>query len=166
MQCGNSRSGFTLIGVLVASVLLGMLVTILTMVFNQSSIAWTHGKAGVAQLSTVRRQLSLAQYQSDNLLPRIDANNKSSVGLVLSAWDESGQLRKRTVGRVDASGTFSLPSFSSLGSSSVQPWEMVTGLRTIQEGRQKSYVVGVLSFGPDKKRDTGDDITSWPGEVQ
>ena len=35
----NDRSGFTLIEMLVASLLLGMLVTILTMVFNSSSIA-------------------------------------------------------------------------------------------------------------------------------
>ena len=60
----NDRSGFTLIEMLVASLLLGMLVTILTMVFNSSSIAWRTGKAGVSQLSLMRRQLSLAGDQS------------------------------------------------------------------------------------------------------
>ena len=44
------RNGFTLVEVLVASLLLGMLVVILTMVFNQSSIAWRTGKASVAEM--------------------------------------------------------------------------------------------------------------------
>ena len=37
----TSESGFTLLEVLVASMLLAMLITILTMVFNSSSIAWS-----------------------------------------------------------------------------------------------------------------------------
>ena len=41
----TSESGFTLLEVLVASMLLAMLITILTMVFNSSSIAWSTGKA-------------------------------------------------------------------------------------------------------------------------
>ena len=44
------RRGFTILELLVASLLLGMLVTILTMIFNQSSIAWRTGVAGVADL--------------------------------------------------------------------------------------------------------------------
>ena len=46
-----NRNGFTLLEVLVASVLMGMLVTILTVIFNQSAIAWRTGKAGVADMS-------------------------------------------------------------------------------------------------------------------
>ena len=34
------KKGFTILELLVASLLLGMLMTILTMIFNQSSIAW------------------------------------------------------------------------------------------------------------------------------
>ena len=49
------REGFTLVEVLVASLLLGMLVTILTMVFNQSSIAWRTGKASVSVIDKMRR---------------------------------------------------------------------------------------------------------------
>ena len=56
----TSESGFTLLEVLVASMLLAMLITILTMVFNSSSIAWTMGKAGVADMATVRNNLSAA----------------------------------------------------------------------------------------------------------
>ena len=52
------RKGFTLLEVMVASLLLAMLVTILTMIFNQSSIAWTTGTASVAGLGDVRRDMS------------------------------------------------------------------------------------------------------------
>ena len=55
------QRGFTLIEVLVASLLLGMLVVILTMVFNQSSIAWRTGKASVAEMDGMRRLLSQTQ---------------------------------------------------------------------------------------------------------
>ena len=58
MTMRSSSSGFTLLEVLVASILLGMLVTILTMVFNSSSIAWRTGKASVAEMGDVRKSTS------------------------------------------------------------------------------------------------------------
>ena len=64
------RRGFTLIEVLVASLLLSMLVVILTMVFNQSSIAWRTGKANVAEMDEMRRRLSQIQRQADDVLFR------------------------------------------------------------------------------------------------
>ena len=109
----NDRSGFTLIEMLVASLLLGMLVTILTMVFNSSSIAWRTGKAGVSQLSLMRRQLSLAQNRADNLLPRIDTQSKSVVGLVAGAWHADGTVRARAVSRYRGDGFFQKPNFDS-----------------------------------------------------
>ena len=51
------KKGFTILELLVASLLLGMLMTILTMIFNQSSIAWRTGVAGVADLDDVRAAL-------------------------------------------------------------------------------------------------------------
>ena len=48
------KKGFTILELLVASLLLGMLVTILTMIFNQSSIAWRTGTAVVEDLGDVR----------------------------------------------------------------------------------------------------------------
>ena len=38
-----AKNGFTLLEILVASMLMAMLITILTMVFNSSSIAWNTG---------------------------------------------------------------------------------------------------------------------------
>lgn len=171
MRQTNSRDGFTLIEVLVAAMLLGMLVTILTMVFNQSAIAWRTGKAGVAQLSETRHYLAAAQNRADNLLPRVDASSRSAVGRVLGAWDSSGAVRTRALGQMDtANAHFSVPSFASYVSagngSRVQPWAEVTGLQSIRAGKSRNFVVGVWSYGPDGKPNTDDDITSWPGDVQ
>ena len=71
------RSGFTLLEVLVASVLMGMLVTILTMIFNQSAIAWRTGKAGVADMTDTERQLSrIRAEQNANRQNRKDCGDK------------------------------------------------------------------------------------------
>lgn len=169
MKSSASKSGFTLIEVLVAAMLLGMLVTILTMVFDQSAIAWRTGKAGTSRLSKARRQLSFAQNRADNLLPRIDTSSKSEVGRVLTAWDAEGNVRKRAVGSL-GTVNFGMPSFSSYASAGkqgkVQPWQSVSGLDSLKSASAKTYVVGVWSYGPDGKPDTGDDITSWPGDIQ
>ena len=61
------RRGFTILELLVASLLLGMLVTILTMIFNQSSIAWRTGIAGVADLDDVRENMSALREEADNV---------------------------------------------------------------------------------------------------
>ena len=167
----NARGGFTLIEVLVASLLLGMLVSILTMVFNQSAIAWRTGKAGVSQLGKLRRQLSFAQYTADNILPRVDANSKGVNGLVLSAWNEKGEVRRRAVTSLQSAVTpnFQLPNFNSYESSGtkmVTPWAQISTLHAIRSGKESTFVVGVLSYGPDGVKDTDDDITSWPEDVQ
>ncbi len=167
----NDRSGFTLIEMLVASLLLGMLVTILTMVFNSSSIAWRTGKAGVSQLSLMRRELSLAQNRADNLLPRIDTQDKSAVGLVAGAWHADGKVRTRAVSRYQGDGFFQKPNFDSYRSddaslNTAPPWQQVNALGRLRYGSSHAYTVGVLSYGPDGKFDTGDDISTWPDEVE
>ena len=162
----SPRSGFTLIEILVASLLLGMLMTILTMVFNSSAIAWRTGKASNSMMSKARRQLSYAQYLADNALPRVDTANKSQTGRVLSAWDKNGDLRDRAV-EVYPSGKFpfSLPNWDSLGSngSSVpQPWQQVRNIQSLRANGGNTYIVGVLSWGPDGKPNTVDDINTMP----
>ena len=167
----TDRSGFTLIEMLVASLLLGMLVTILTMVFNSSSIAWRTGKAGVSQLSLMRRQLSLAQNRADNLLPRIDTQSKSVVGLVAGAWHADGTVRARAVSRYQGDGFFTKPNFDSYRSddaslNTAPPWQQLNNLGSLRYGSSHAYTVGVLSYGPDGKIDTDDDISTWPDEVE
>ncbi len=176
MMRSSSKSGFTLLEMLVASLLLGMLVSILTMVFNSSSIAWRTGKAGVAQLSLLRRQLSFSQHRADSLLPRVDVTDKNKIGFVVSPWCTEAKnggkyLRTRAVQNATSMDFgFLKPSFNDLESDkancSVMPWQQLSGLGTIRLGSAKSYTVGVLSYGPDGKRDTADDITTWPDKVE
>lgn len=166
----RDRSGFTLIEMLVASLLLGMLVTILTMVFNSSSIAWRTGKAGVSQLSLMRRQLSLAQRRADDMLPRVDMSSKTKIGLVAGAWHADGKVRTRAVSTYKGDGWFAQPNFGSYESDAstltVNPWQQLNGLGSLKGGSSHTYTVGVLSYGPDGKKDTGDDISTWPDEVE
>ncbi|MBQ8112025.1 MAG: prepilin-type N-terminal cleavage/methylation domain-containing protein [Kiritimatiellae bacterium] len=165
----GKRAGFTLLEMLVASLLLGMLVTILTMVFNASSIAWRTGKAGVSQLSLVRRQLSLAEHSADNLLPCVTKNGDN--GLATGAWlsDKSGKekLRKRAVDKMPSDVSFSVPNFrsdfnSAAASLSPNAWVEVQCDGSIKMGSANTYVVGVWSYGPDGTPNTDDDITTWP----
>lgn len=156
------KYGFTLIEILVASLLLGMLMTVLTMVFNSSAIAWRTGRASNAMMGKARRQLSYAQYLADNVLPRIDM--QKSTGRVLSAWDKDGLIRERAVER-SSSFPFPLPNWDSnesAGDSVPQPWQEVRSIEKLRTGRSDSYVVGVHSWGPDGKRNTADDINTMP----
>ena len=161
----SPRSGFTLIEILVASLLLGMLMTILTMVFNSSAIAWRTGRASNSKMSLARRQLSYAQYLADNALPRVDTQNSSKTGRVLGAWDRDGKPRGRAVEILSGNLPFALPNWNSMGSngSSVpQPWQEVLGIEKLRADGGDTYVVGVLSWGPDGKLGTEDDIDTMP----
>ena len=175
----SSKSGFTLLEVLVASLLLGMLVTILTMVFNSSSIAWRTGKSSIAKLSIVRRELSFSQRQADNLLPRVIANDGSKVGLVVGPWlrqkDGSAVLRTRAVQaprgvNLDDLG-FAVPDFKNYDSAQAQQsearlWLKLDKLDSPDRAKAQAFTVGVLSYGPDGKKDTEDDISTWPDKVE
>ena len=74
------KSGFTVLELLVASLLLSMLVTILTMIFNQSSIAWTTGVASMSEQSGVRVKLSAFHDVEDDILPGLGQDGISSGG--------------------------------------------------------------------------------------
>ncbi len=164
------KRGFTLIEILVASMLLGMLMTILTMVFNSSAIAWRTGRAGNTKMSKARRQLSYAQYLADNALPRVDTSDSSRTGRILGAWDKKGDVRGRAV-EIYSNGKFpfSLPNWDSQGSaggSVPQPWQKVNDIQDLKADGGSSYLVGVLSWGPDGKQNTKDDICTLPFEVE
>ena len=152
------RNGFTLVEVLVASLLLGMLVVILTMVFNQSSIAWRTGKASVAEMDEMRQYYSRIQRTADNVLPGVLG---TTVGMVCGAWGENGGVRERAV--------MQTPSSVNLGS--IDPASDKKGSyrcagRNFRLGSGTSYIVGVWSFGPDGKEGTPDDISTWPADAE
>ena len=171
------RRGFTLLEVMVASLLLAMLVTILTMIFNQSSIAWTTGTASVVGLGNVRRDMSVIGMSSDNALE----TDGTLAGLqVVTLWDRNGNgIRTDTQGRaVDKNGLMQIqmrdpypggimrPGQTGGGSSSGVPGAN-DGPSGNSGGNKAAYIVGVTSWGPDRKTGgdhTWDDITTMPEE--
>ena len=155
----TQKGGFTLLEVLVASLLLGMLVTILTMVFNQSSIAWRIGKAGVADLDRSRRQIALIQRQGDNVLPFVSEDNQATVGRAIGIWDQNGTINKRAV--EEFSSTYvNASSLHNLGR--IRQWEQRTVEGASGNNSAISYIVMVVSKGPDGQQYTADDISTWP----
>ena len=163
------KKGFTIIELLVASLLLGMLVTILTMVFNQSSIAWRTGKASVAQMDKTRRHLSQIQRQADDVLPGVQPGGVQ-VGRVVSAWKQadwngdSGSLRRRAVEQL---GSTELSTSDIDPTSNEKSWYRPSiNFNYYGLGSLNPFTVGVWSYGPDGQPDTDDDISSWPDDME
>ena len=158
----NARSGFTLVEMLVASLLMGMLVTILTMVFNSSSIAWRNGKAAITDLDDTRHALALMHYASEDALPHADGPGSTTFARTVGAWDvKTMQVRRRAVTQQQPQGATHIPQMS-------RPFEAdVTISANANAAGAKAYTVGVTSAGPDGKFETDEDnITSWPEKKQ
>lgn len=147
------KKGFTLLEVLVAAMLLGMLVTILTMVFSQSSVAWRTGIAGVADLDSRRQDIARKHFMADAALPWLKGENGNY--LVVSPWkgDGSGKLRRRSVEKAETAGfSFNRP----------ESWVGLDVNGSMNSIEMRSFVVGVTSAGPDGAFNTGDEITTLP----
>ena len=139
----KSRNGFTLLEVMVASLLLGILVTALTMVFNQSSVAWRVGMAGVVNLSDTRSDLGRKHDNYDNILPGLKTAEDMGYRAV-SLW-KNGQVR---TDRAFDAVTESL-SYSDAKTAKAQ------SISSASAGQSASY-------GPDGRLGTADDITTYP----
>ena len=163
------RSGFTILELLVASLLLSMLVTVLTMIFNQSSIAWRTGIAAERDLGSVRRSLGTYHDIEDDVLPGLgDTGGGGSRTIkyrtvsVFSRWNGSGSPQTDT-GRLfepikwDGVGSFS-------ESSVLTPAPQTLTGDNPRGG--DAFIVGVRSAGPDTKWDTEDDISTYPEDVK
>ena len=158
------RKGFTILELLVASLLLGMLVTILTMMFNQSSIAWRTGVAGVAQLDEVRDNIAEVREEADNLFV-----SGSKVGRITSLWDANGDLRRRacSVSGQEEDNSDKIVLLTSVGETTTLAEMVPVAVGSGTSGKAfKTYTIGVTSSGPDGVIDTYDDITTWPDEIQ
>lgn len=157
------RRGFTIIEVLVASLLLGMLVTILTMIFNQSSIAWRTGTASVVDLDEVRENIAAVREESDNLYVW-----KNDMFKILSPWKSDGTLRKRAYSCEDVQSE-DTPTFLK-GNSSVTEETKPHQYKNVSVGNGTSnsgfftYTVNVKCAGPDGTIGTWDDIWSYPDD--
>lgn len=174
-----AESGFTLIEILVASMLMAMLITILTMVFNSSSIAWSTGKASVSEMDHVRRRMSAASLIADGAVPRVDAGDSKQWGCLVGPWRPDGALRHRALVGVTGGASGSDPDQSlykkawddlmlgsevrqGASSGNQQLWATLSSLDVQTSGNAKDYVVGVWSLGPDGNPNSGDDISTWP----
>lgn len=164
------KRGFTILELLVASMLLGMLVTILTMIFNQSSIAWRIGVAGVSDMDDVRDNMAEIREESDNAFAH-GGQIYRTVGL----WDENGDLRDRAC---DAPGSSVMnedggkyraqilrqklsASMSGLKPSDIRPIN-VGNAKTA--GSVKNYTVNVMSGGPKNDINDWQAIWSFPDD--
>lgn len=160
------RRGFTIIEVLVASLLLGMLTTILTMIFNQSSIAWRTGTATVTDLDDVRENIAEVRDEADNLYVW-----KSDMFKILSPWNRGGELRNRSYScpgntKLDSVDQPSLLRAKSPATEETKPDKFKDVTVGNGEGNRgfHTYTVNVKSAGPDGEHDTWDDIWSYPDD--
>ncbi len=170
------KRGFTIIELLVASLLLGMLMTILTMIFNQSSIAWRTGTGSVSDLDDARDNIGRVRYEADNAYIWGD-----DCLAVLSIWDEekaasSGKAELRTRA-VSAPGVSCSPSekiekirsgltlsdVSKTGDAS-SDWSAAGGTGTTTPG--DTYTVNVMSGGPKNDIEHYEAIWSYPDDFE
>ena len=162
------KRGFSLLELLVASLLLSMLVTILTMLFNKSSIAWTIGTASITGLSEARRDISAYGLEAENLI----LGDGDRVLRVTSVWGEdgSGDVLRRS-GGIAAGRTLSTK-FEKLPTSVQQLSDQLDATMYNAGGGtaagRTAWLVGVTSYGPDGQTggdETWDDITTMPEET-
>ncbi len=155
------KKGFTILELLVASLLLGMLVTILTMMFNQSSIAWRTGVAGVVDLDDVRKNIAEVREEADSIYIW-----GSEAHRLLSLWDDDGNLRTRAIS-VDSSSDAAEHLSGLNKDTSLQdiPRSVSVGNGS-GGGTIKTYIVNVKSAGPDREFGTWDDIWSFPDDFE
>lgn len=167
------RRGFTLIELLVASALMGMLVTILTMIFNQSSIAWQVGEAGVSNLKTARCFIGRMQDQLDNTLQLTEAGSPKAYRLV-SLWPQNSTspqvLRSRTivaagdeVGAGALDGEIASAIIGSSGRLNNLPNSIVVPSGS-NDGKFETYIVNVKSGGPRNDVRDWEAIWSYPDD--
>ena len=159
------KRGFTILELLVASLLLGMLVTILTMIFNQSSIAWRTGVAGVADLDEARGPMAELRDEADNVYVWNNTPQR-----LLGLWNERGKLRTRAVdatgGDFEQKETAQYLDNCATFSDDMRLNEIRTvGVGSGDSGNGlKTYIVNVKSAGPDGELGTWDDIWSYPDD--
>jgi prepilin-type N-terminal cleavage/methylation domain-containing protein len=167
------RRGFTILELLVAALLLGMLVTVLTMVFNQSSIAWRTGVTGLMDMDEVRDNIAAVRDEADSIYIW---NNE--LHRTLSIWKEDGsgtpQLRKRAVDSADNTGVEERSKVQYLkGQSGLTQGDLKAkdtfgpvDVKQTESQSGKNWIVNVKSRGPNGVLNDYDDIWSMPDDFE
>ena len=161
------RKGFTIIELLVASLLLGLLVTILTMIFNQSSIAWRTGIAGTVDMDQVRENIAEVREEADNAFVWGNQLYRHT-GL----WQEDGTFRNRSCSAPDQTDQANprplyLESKISGGLTTLEPKdfkEFSVGSGNAKQA--KTYTVNVMSGGPANDIQDYRAIWSFPDDFE
>ena len=170
------KRGFTLIELMVASVLLAMVVVVITMIFNQSSIAWRTGAANVRNLSASRQALGTLQDIRDEVLPGLGQNSSgggtwsgSPTCRNVSLWDSNARNSLRSANDRAFNAKEGAIQWGKAPNFSMSDAQKASALDVQGQGRsgQSSggFSVGVRSWGPDRRPDTADDINTWPEEI-
>ena len=165
MTVQTTRGGFTLLEMLVASLLLSMLVVALSMVFSSSASAWRIGSAGVRGLHSMRQRMSEYQLSSDNALPNLKGKG-SAPGYVRAVWLNGSSLVDtdgETVDKVRGFETTDIYEGRS-GIDTTKPFKSNLSVGSASGNQVKNYTVGAGSAGPDRVWGTKDDIATWPNE--
>ena len=152
--------------------LLGLLVSILTMIFNQSSIAWRTGVAGVVDMDKVRENVAELREEADNAFV-----HEGRLYRLTGLWDKNGQLRNRAC---DAPGSTDEEESKALmiGGSSrsgngtwIGPLAnlKINDLKSATVGTgnaraAKTYIVNVMSGGPKNDIEDWEAIWSFPDD--
>ncbi len=160
------RRAFTILELLVASLLLGMLVSILTMLFNQSSISWRTGVAGVADLDLVRNNIAEVREEADNAYIWND-----KVHRIVGLWDDNGALRSRAwdvdaeEGKAPGADILSSRGGNLRNDATLSDIDNVA-IGSGASGRSmRTYTINVKSAGPNKAFNDYDDVWSYPDEI-
>lgn len=169
----GARAGFTVVEMLVASVLVGMLLTVLTMVFNSTAIAWRTGTTCVAKLNDVREYVARTRLEADNLYIWRGAPHA-----IVSIWNHTSsagakRLRKRTVDFAgnpvtgpEQIGTLQagISTFADVKKSGETSATFAMPAITTQVRDGNNYTVNVRSAGPNRTHNDFDDIWSYPDD--
>ena len=145
------KRGFTILELLVASLLLGMLTTILTMIFNQSSISWRLGTALVADMDAVRDNMAEIREEADNAFAW-----NGEIRRIVGPWDRNGNLRKRAC---DAPGSGVDTEDSSKWRANVLRQEKTSALAGTGTRQLWSTAGNLISVGQTGLPDTFDTYT-------
>lgn len=170
------KKGFTILELLVASLLLGMLVTILTMIFNQSSIAWRTGTANVADLDDVRDNMAEIREEADNAFAW-----GGEVRRITGLWQADGELHDRacdapnSTAYSEKNGRWRANYIRNASGDLLagkEPKLYSDQQNVVMPGREdgmpsvKTYFVNVMSAGPNREFDDWDDVWSAPDDFQ
>jgi len=153
------KRGFTILELLIASILLGMLMTILTMIFTQSSVAWRLGASSVMNLNEYRNRKGYYNEKSD-----VTFVYGERVCEILSPFDDglsggrTSSLRTDRPLKMSGEDVFRDAAEHGCGT--------VSSLSADASVKSDAYTVNVMSGGPNNDVMDWEAIWSYPDDFE